>query len=50
VISLKAEDGSEYNRGLRNPSGDSFWLSRISFNKVTIPAKIGVEAEVPAAH
>ena len=37
----------EYKSGLRNPSGDKPFTSRASFNSETIPANVGVAAEVP---
>lgn len=36
-----------YKRGFKNPSGDKSAEMRASFRRETIPAKVGVAAEVP---
>lgn len=49
VISFRPSIPTEYNNGFRNPSGGSPLERRASLSSETIPAKVGAEAEVPAA-
>lgn len=48
MIPLKLEESKEYKRGFKNPRELWFRERRISFQRVTIPAKKGAEAEVPS--
>jgi hypothetical protein len=47
VMSVSPLTPFEYRNGLRNPRGGSLAFNLASFNKATIPANAGEEAEVP---
>jgi hypothetical protein len=47
VTSRSPERPVEYNIGLRKPSGGFPAAIDASFRSATIPAKVGVEADVP---
>lgn len=47
VISVNPALPVEYRKGFKKPSGGRLLDSRTSFNKLTNPAKVGEDAEVP---
>ena len=47
VISFRPLNPLEYRNGFKKPKGDKPAFRRASFNRATIPLKVGAEAEVP---
>ena len=47
VISVKPAPPLEYINGFKNPNGGNPFERRASFSRLTIPAKVGEDADVP---